>query len=147
MKLKGGPELRARLASVIAARPEIARAWSKEAAVLIEREAPRRSGKLASSIAPGEKAGKGVVRGAWYGVIVDRGTKAYGISAKPGSTLRFNYRGRTIFAKSVKRKRLRRRPFITRGAQDALRTTAITHEIIRAYSRRRSGGRFGSVAL
>lgn len=148
MRLRGGPELRARLASVIAAKPEITRAWAKDAASRISRDAPRRTGALAGSIEEGEKGGKGVVRGAWYGVILDRGTKAYQIRPRSaGGTLRFTYRGRTVFAKKSDRRRLRRRPFITKGAQGALAAAALRVEIVKAYSRRRSSGRFGTLAL
>jgi hypothetical protein len=88
------------------------------------------------------------VTGAWYGVILDRGTKSYGIEPKKaGGTLRFQYKGRTVFAKKSQRRKLRRRPFITRGAQDALRASPIAAVIVKAYSRRRSSGRFGGLAL
>lgn len=148
MKLKGGPELRARLASVVAAKPEMTRAWADDASSRISRDAPRRDGDLASSIEAGEKGGKAVVKGAWYGIILDRGTKSYGIKPKSaGGTLRFNYKGRTIFAKKTQRRRLRRRPFITRGAQDALRASPIAAIIVKAYSRKRSSGRFGGLGL
>lgn len=148
MRLSGGPELRARLAAVIAAKPEITRAWAADAAKGMERDAPRKTGKLARSIEPGEKGGKGVVRGAWYGIIQDRGTRSYGIEPKKaGGTLRFSYKGRTVFAKKTQRRKLRRRPFITRNAQDALRSSAIASQIVRAYSRRRSSGRASRLAL
>lgn len=146
MRIKGGPELRARLASVIAAAPEMERAWARDAASRISHDAPRRTGKLASSIDDGEKGGKGVVTGAWYGIIQDRGTRAYGIEPKSkGGTLRFQYKGRTIFTKKANRRKLRRRPFITRGAQEALR--ALPVEIVKAYSRKSARGRSSRVTL
>lgn len=148
MRLKGGPELMARLASVVAAKPEITRAWAADASGRISRDAPRRTGKLAGSIEPGEKSGKGIVKGAWYGIIQDRGTRSYGIEPRSkGGTLRFQYKGRTIFTKKSQRRKLRRRPFITRGAQEALRAAPIAAEVVKAYSRKRSSGRFGGLAL
>lgn len=146
MKLRGGPELRARLQSVIAAGPEIQRAWADEAASRIKENAPRRTGALADSIEPGEKDGKAVVRGNYYGVILDRGTKSYPITPKKqGGTLRFSYRGRAIFAKKADRRKLRRRPFITKGAQDALASSAPQDAIVKAWSRKRSTGRFSKL--
>lgn len=147
MKLRGGPELRARLAAVVASRPEIQRAWATDAASRISRDAPRKTGDLADSIEAGEKGDKAVVRGNYYGVILDRGTKSYGIEPrKTGGTLRFSYRGRTVFTKKANRRKLRRRPFITRGAQEALASAAPVNAIIRAWSRRRASGRFSKLA-
>lgn len=148
VRIKGGPELRARLAAVVAARPEITRAWAHDAAPRIRSDAPKRTGALASSIHEDEKNGKGIVKGAWYGIIQDRGTKAYSIEPKSsGGTLRFQYKGRTVFTKKSNRRRLRRRPFITKGAQDALRALPIASAIVKAYSRKRSGGRSSGLAL
>lgn len=146
-RIKGGPELRARLASVVAARPEMTRAWAHDATGKIRRDAPRRTGRLQSSIAEGERKGQGVVRGNWYGIIQDRGTKAYPIEAKKASTLRFQYKGKTIFAKKVTRRRLRRRPFITKGAQDALAGLPIAAVIVKAWSRKSARGRSSTLAL
>lgn len=145
MRIKGGPELRARLQSIVASADEMERAWARDAASKIKADAPRRTGDLAGSIEEGTKAGKGAVFGNWYGIIQDRGTKSYPISAKGSGTLRFEYRGRTVFAKKVQRKRLRRRPFITRGAQEALRSPALTAVIYKAWSRRSGKGRFSTM--
>lgn len=146
MRIKGGPELKARLAAVVAAESEIERAWADDAAGRIKGAAPRRTGRLQGSIHAGEKGGKGVVKGAYYGIILDRGTKSYPITPrKPGGMLRFEYRGRTVFAKKTQRRRLRRRPFITRGAQDALHASPIAAVIVKAYSRRRASARFSGL--
>ena len=156
MRIKGGPELRARLMNIVASADEMVRAWARDAASKIKADAPRRTGKLAASIEAGTTKGKGAVYGNWYGIIQDRGTKSYTIQPKKvtgsgrggagkASTLRFEYRGRTIFAKKVQRKRLRRRPFITRGAQDALRSPALTAVIYKAWSRRTQKGRFSTL--
>jgi hypothetical protein len=143
VRIKGGPELKARLMAVIAAKPEITRAWAEDASDRIAADAPKRTGALERSIEPGEKDGKGVVRGNYYGVILDRGTKSYEIKPKKaGGRLVFNYRGRTIFAKKSQRRKLRRRPFITRGAQDALQASPIMAVVVKAYSRKRGSGRF-----
>jgi hypothetical protein len=146
LKIKGGPELKARLAAIIGSKPEITRAWADDASKRIKSDAPRRTGRLANSITPAEQRGKGVVKGAYYGVILDRGTRAYPIVPKRASSLRFEYRGRTIFSKKVLRRRLRRRPFITKGAQDALRASPIYDSIIRAWNRKSAGRRFTGFA-
>lgn len=146
VRIKGGPELRARLASIVGSVTEMERAWAEDAAKRIASDAPRRTGKLAGSIHAGQERTKGVVKGAWYGVILDRGTKAYPIVPKRAEALKFSYRGRTVFAKKSNRKRLRRRPFITAGAQGALRSLAIRDQIIAAWNRRRAG-RFSRLSL
>ena len=148
VRIKGGPELKARLASIVASKPEITRAWSEDAAKRIASAAPRRTGKLAGSIKAEDKRGKGVVTGAWYGIIQDRGTKAYTIRPRTaGGVLQFSYRGRTVFAKKSDRRRLRRRPFITSGAQEALRASAIADQIIRAWNRKSGRGRFSRLSV
>ena len=147
VRIKGGPELRARLASIVASVPQLERAWAEDAAKRIASDAPRRTGKLASSIHPGWERSKGVVKGAWYGVILDRGTKAYPITPRRAQSLKFTYRGQTVFAKKSNRRRLSRRPFITKNAQDALRSAPIRDSIIQAWNRRRASGRFTSFGL
>lgn len=143
MRIKGGPELRARLAAIAAAKPELGRAWGSEAAKRIRDDAPRRSGDLRQSIKEGRRGGKAAVFGLWYGIILDRGTKAYRIKPRTvGGTLRYSYKGRTIFSKQANRRRLRRRPFITKGAQGALQSPAIAGAIVQAWNRKRSSGRF-----
>jgi hypothetical protein len=145
IRIKGGPELKARLRNVIASKAEITRVWADDAAKRIESDAPRRTGALARSITPAVERDRSVVKGNWYGIILDRGTRAYPIVPRRASTLKFDYRGRTIFAKKVLRRRLRRRPFITKGAQDALRAAPIYAEIVKAYSRKSGRGRFTSL--
>ena len=145
--IKGGPELKVRLAAIIGSKLDIERAWAVDASKRIAGDAPRRTGRLASSIHPDESKGKAVVKGAWYGVILDRGTRAYSIEPRKAEALKFNYRGRTVFAKKVNRRRLRRRPFITANAQAALQASPIAAQIIKAWNRKSARGRFSSLSL
>jgi hypothetical protein len=142
LRIKGGPELKARLTAIVGSKPEITHAWADDAAKRIKSAAPRRTGRLAASVMPAEQRGKAVVKGNWYGIILDRGTKAYPITPKRAESLRFEYKGRTIFSKKVLRRRLRRRPFITKGAQDALKASPIYDQIIKAWNRKSAGRRF-----
>lgn len=148
VKIKGGPELKARLAAIVGSRLDIERAWAVDASKRIAGDAPRRTGRLAGSIHDStSRGGHAVVKGAWYGVILDRGTRAYPIEPKKAQALRFNYRGRTVFAKKVNRRRLRRRPFITANAQAALQASPIANQIIAAWNRKRASGRFSRLSL
>ena len=147
VRIKGGPELKARLAAIVGSKLDIERAWAQDASKRIASDAPRRTGRLAGSIHPDESRGKAVVKGAYYGIILDRGTKAYSIEPKKAEALRFQYRGRTVFAKKVNRRRLRRRPFITANAQAALQAAPIADQIIRAWNRKSSRGRFSRLSL
>jgi len=147
VRIKGGPELKARLAAIVGSKLDIERAWAQDASKRIASDAPRRTGRLAGSIHPDESRGKAVVKGAYYGIILDRGTKAYSIEPKKAEALRFQYRGRTVFAKKVNRRRLRRRPFITTNAQAALQAAPISDQIIRAWNRKSSRGRFSRLSL
>lgn len=147
IRIKGGPELKARLVAIVGSKLDIERAWAQDASKRIASAAPRRTGKLAGSIHPDESKGRAVVKGAWYGVILDRGTKPYSIEPKRAEALKFQYRGRTVFAKKVNRRRLRRRPFITQNAQAALKSAPIADQIVKAWNRKSARGRFSSLSL
>jgi hypothetical protein len=147
LTIKGGPELRARLQAVIANAPEMERAWADDAAKRIKAAAPSRTGRLKASVRAGTSKGRGAVFGAFWGVFIDRGTKPHTIEAHKAKALRFEYRGQTIFAKKVQRKRMRRRPFITKGAQDALAASPIHDQIIKAWNRKASGRAFRKLTL
>jgi hypothetical protein len=142
VRIKGGPELRARLAAVAKAKPELGRAWAEEAAHRISADAPSRTGSLRRSIHAGEKSGRAAVLGNFYGRILDQGTKAYPIKPRRAGTLVFQYKGQTIFAKQANRRRLRSRPFLTRGAQAALSAPSLAAAVVAVWSRKRASGRF-----
>lgn len=145
--IKGGPLLRARLDSVSAAGPEIKAAWATDAARRIKADAPTNRGVLKASVTAQTQGAKVGVWGAFWGIFVDRGTKAHDIKARKGGALRFEVAGRTIFTKKVHRKRMRRRPFITENAQEALAAAPLRDQIIGAWNRRRGKGRGGALSL
>jgi hypothetical protein len=138
-RITGGPELRARLTNVVRNADFMEAVWAKDAAARIKADAPTDRGRGKASIRAGASRGRGAVFGAFWLVFVDRGTKAHEIIARKASVLRFEYRGRVIFAKKVQRRAMRRRPFITRGAQEALAGLPIRDAIIQAWNRRRAG--------
>ncbi len=157
VKITGGPLLRARLDAVSSEGADLIMAqWAEDAARNIRNAAPRRTGALAGSIKPGVKGAStrgrrslraGVragVFGAYWGIFIDRGTKAHSIEPREGRpsttgkgnpALKFESRGATIFRRATFRRRMRRRPFITKGAQDALRASPWTDLVIGVWNR------------
>lgn len=157
MILKGGPELKARLAAMSAAGPEILARWQDTAAGQMRNTAPRRTGRGASSIHAAKLTDRRAeIRGAYWLIFVDRGTKAHVIrpkgisgSGRGGKStsqwLVFDWHGKTVFAKKVNRRRMRRRPFITQAAQDAIRPPTMSETVIALWNRKRRG-RFTKMA-
>lgn len=160
--IRGGPLLKARLDDVADVAPELIMAqWAEDASRNISHGAPRGSGShgvhLADTIKPGAKGAsrhgsrsrragvRAAVFGAYWGIFIDRGTKAHSIVPREGRAsttgngapaLRFESRGQTIFRRATFRRRMRRRPFITEGAQRALRESPWGDLVIQAWNRR-----------
>jgi hypothetical protein len=118
--LKGGPALRARLANVAALPPQFAAVWADETAQRIKATKPHTERPASSRFTTRASARRAGVYGAFWWVFVDRGTKAHDIKPRKAKALRWQSGGQTIFAKKVHLKRMRRRPFISKAAQDTL---------------------------
>lgn len=145
MRITGGPELKARLVAASNSGPDIQAEWAQIAARDMARTAPRRTGALSRSIRPGVQGTKAVVRGAYWGIFIDRGTKAHVIEPRDKQALKFQYRGTTVFAKKSHRRRKARKPFITEAAQKALQEPSVSAPIILAWNRRRAGSGFRKI--
>lgn len=169
--IKGGPELKVRLDSIPGvAGPEIMATWANDAARNIRAAAPRGRGShgqhLADSIVSGTKGaatrrrGRGAmagvraaVFGAYWGIFVDRGTKAHDIKPKRSKSttgkgapaLQFitSRGGDSIFRPKARVRRIGRRPFITEGAQKALRDLPWADKVLMAWSRKAETRGFG----
>ncbi len=145
MKLKGGSDLRARLASIPAGGPEMVEEWAAVAADRMRATAPNAKRAESRKFSVKARGLRSAVYGAYWWIFVDRGTKAhtiFGSDAKnPPDTLKFNWRGRTIFSKKVRHPRTGRRPFISQAAQDALASSRFADVIIRQWNSRKLRGR------
>jgi hypothetical protein len=144
-RIKGGPQLKARLAAIPAGAPGLVGLWAEDAASLMRQNAPASSRPASRKFEPRTRGLRGAVYGAYWWIFVDRGTKRhviYGAGAKnPPEILRFSRGGRTIFAKKVNHPGQRRRAFITRSAQDAFSSSALHEGIVKLWNRRRIGSR------
>jgi hypothetical protein len=153
--IKGGPDLRIRLENVASQSPDLILArWAQDAAGLIRSGAPVRTGALQRSIKPGTKGAshfgrtslragvRAAVYGAYWGIFIDRGTRAHVIEPthkpKPGKAayLKFEDGGRTVFARRTMHRRMGKRPFITRGAQEALHRSPWVNLVEQVWSRK-----------
>lgn len=140
-RLIGGSALRARLTNVAAVAPAFAGEWADETVDLIKRTKPSSTRPASSRFTAKVSDRRAGVYGAFWWIFVDRGTKAHDIVARRAKTLVFQWKGDTIFAKKVHRKRMRRRPFITRAAQEALSSSNFAELVIQAWNGRRIRGR------
>lgn len=158
LRISGFPELRARLSAVSTAGPQILGKWQYSTVQKARTTAPSRSGRGRSSIHASKLTEtRAEVRGAFWLIFMDRGTKAHVIEPKgisgsgrggKGTTkaLRFEWKGETVFARKVNRRRMRRRPFLTKAAQDSLRATG-TGEIINLWNRPNEAKRWRKAAV
>lgn len=155
VKISGGPDLKARLSAISRPFLEIGAEWQQNAVKYARSGAPSRTGHGRSSIHPAALTPRQAdIRGAYYLIFIDRGTKAHeirapghGTYAKKAKALRFEYRGQTIFAKAVHRRRMARRPFLTKAAQDAIRAPLMADSIIGLWNRKTSKARFRKLSL
>lgn len=141
-RLVGGSALRARLAALATVPPAFAGEWAEETKDRIQATKPSSTRPASSKFSTKVTERRAGVYGAFWWIFVDRGTKAHDIVARKAKALRFQMGGQTIFARKVRVPRMRRRPFITRAAQDSLRGG--TDLIIKTWNgrRRRGSGRF-----
>lgn len=148
VRIKGGSDLKARLAAIPAGAPEMAALWADDTASRMLQTAPhiRRS----SSSKFTKKSGRGprgqvraAVYGAFWWIFVDRGAKRHEILGSgrknPPDWLKFSRSGRTVFAKKVNHPGQRRQPFISKAAQDALASSKLADLIIKQWNKRRIG--------
>jgi hypothetical protein len=141
-RLIGGPALRARLAALATVPPNFAADWAEEAKDRIVATKPSSTRPASSRFSTKVSERRAGVYGAFWWIFVDRGTKAHDIRPRKAKVLRFQKAGQTIFAAKVHLRRMRRRPFITKAAQEALHGG--TDLIIQTWNgrRRRGKGRF-----
>lgn len=134
--LKGGSALRARLTNLAALPKDFAGVWADETAAKIRATKPPSIRPASSRFTTKTTATRAGVYGAFWWIFVDRGTKAHDIVARKAKALRFESKGETIFARKVHLRRMRRRPFISKAAQDALHEDG-TDAIVQSWNGRR----------
>jgi hypothetical protein len=137
--LIGGSDLRARLAAVADVPPTLAAEWAAETVTRIRATKPPSVRPQSSRFTTKATQRRAGVYGAFWWIFVDRGTKAHDIEPRRKKALRFESHGQTIFASRVHRKRMARRPFISKAAQASLH--AAPDIIVKAWNRRRLAGR------
>jgi hypothetical protein len=138
-RLIGGSALRARLANLAKVPPAFAGEWADETVGRIKATKPPSTRPASSKFSTKVSERRAGVYGAFWWIFVDRGTKAHDIRPRKAKALRFQVGGQTIFARKVHLKRMRRRPFISRAAQESLRGG--TDLIIKVWNGTRLKGR------
>jgi hypothetical protein len=135
--LKGGPELKARLRAMRQEFKPMGRNWAQDTASTSNRTAPRgATGRLGRSHKMRNATQRmATVVAIFYGVFVNRGTKAHTIVAKNAPNLVFTAQGRTIFAKKVAHRGIKGTRYVDKAAQGALRKHVSVKALIDAWNR------------
>lgn len=135
--LKGGPELKARLKQMRVAFKPMGKDWATDTASQSNRTAPRgATGRLSRSHkVKSATQTKATVVAIFYGLFVNRGTRAHTIAAKNAPSLVFQAGGRTIFAKAVRHRGIKGTRYVDKAAQAALRKHVSTKALIDAWNR------------
>jgi hypothetical protein len=121
IRISGGPELRARLAAISQPFHVIGAEWQRKATAQMRATAPARTGHLRASIRPESLTDRfASIWGDYWAMFIDRGVKAHDIERNRKKSLKFEYRGETIFARKVHQRRRGRRPFVTAAAKEGL---------------------------
>jgi len=135
--LKGADDLKARLRAMRLSFKPMGKDWATETANQSNRTAPHgATGRLARSHkVKSATQRRATVVAIFYGLFVNRGTKAHTINAKRAPSLIFNVGGRTIFAKKVNHRGIRGTRYVDRAAQAALRKHVSLQALIDAWNR------------
>jgi len=132
--LQGAPELLRRLHAVGNVGGTITKPLAQRGVDLARRRVPVRTGKTRSTIRVGRVTEKAAsIVGSGVAVILDRGARAHAEEAADGA-LRFNIRGKTIFAKKVNRKAQRGSRFMQKAIHDAANDPHAIDPIVTAWN-------------
>lgn len=136
--IKGKQALRRRLRAVASETFKPAgRDWAEDTARLARARVPQRTGRLRQSIRRKNASKKRATVVAHYtAYFVDAGTKPHDIRAKKAPYLVFpGPSGRTIFARKVRHRGYRARPFRRQAALEALQRADMARAAIEAWNR------------
>lgn len=153
--LQGADQLRARLRAIRKAGQPMANQWAVEAAKRAKAYAPRKTGRLRSSIRPTAPTGRGRVIaarvvGMYYGgAMMRKGTKAHdvprsrftkagrlrrGKAAGTGKVLKFVDHGVTIFRRKVHHRGTRPNDYASRALRESLSRAKPLQEVIKLWN-------------
>lgn len=133
-KLIGGPDLRARLLALMQVGPEFAAEWADATVKGIEQTKPPSKEPASSRFTTKVSQRRAGVYGAFWWIFVDRGTKAHDIEVRNKRALSNRT---TIFGTRAHHRRIARRPFITKAAQNALAGSHWVDTVVKTWNRRR----------
>lgn len=135
MKLRGGRELRARLAAMERAKRPVTRRWSTETARAMRPLVPVKTGALRRSIQPGRASeNEGTVVANRTAFFIDKGTRPHDIVPRKSGALAFKGKRGTVFARKVHHRGSKAHPFRARAAREGLRRTNIPRLVTDAWN-------------
>jgi hypothetical protein len=130
-RLKGGPELQARLRAIRTTFKPIGREWADKTARAGQGMVPVRTGRLKGSIKRRNATLKHATVVAHYtAYFVDAGTRRHTIVPRNSGRLVFSSGGRTVFARKVDHPATRPQPFRRRAALEGMRETPMAQKMI-----------------
>ena len=137
MRVRGTPELRARLRAIKQTFRPVGRQWASSTVKHARSGAGfnDRSGKGRRSIrVKSASTRRATVVARHYVAILDKGHKQYTITPKKAARLAFQANGRTVFARKVTKPASRGLGFANRAGKAALRDTPMAEELIRLWN-------------
>lgn len=139
-RLKGGPELRARLRAIQTAFKPIGKAWADNGSDAGKGMVPTRTFRLKNSIKRRNATLKHATIVAHYtAYFVDAGTKRHEIVPKTAKFMAFPYNGRTVFARKVDHPATHPQPFRKRMAVEGMRRTPQAQIMIDLWNKAKAG--------
>jgi hypothetical protein len=135
-QLKGADELRARLNAVAASSQPILETWAISATKLMRTRVNSPSGRMRGSIQGAASPRAGLVFGDYRVTFQDKGTKPHGPTKF--KALKFVGEGGEEYIR-YRVAGIKKKPFIRRSANEALRKTPMAAEVVKAWNE--AGGR------
>jgi hypothetical protein len=136
MRLRGAPELRARLQALKVAFKPIGRKWAETTVTVMRPQVPVKTGKGRSTVrVKNASMTRATVSAIYYMGILDKGAKAHTFGPRRAKMLRFEVGGRTVFAKRVTQRARAGMGFAGRAGREALRRNPMAATLIGQWNR------------
>lgn len=135
MRVRGTPELRARMRAIKTAFRPIGRKWASTTVRRARPIAPHATGRGARSIrVRNASQRRATVVANYYMAILDKGSKQHVIVPRGKGRLVFQDGNRTIFARKVTKPAMRGMGFGKRAGRAALREVPMAGELVRLWN-------------
>lgn len=130
-ELVGATQLRARLKAIKLSFKPIGRKWAETTVNEMRPDAPRKTGKGVRTIrVRNASMTRATVSAVYYMSILDKGSQAHDITPRRGKLLRFEAKGRVVFARRTHIPARSGMHFASKAANEALRQNPMAEVLI-----------------